>query len=72
MLGISIMGATPTAILYVVGVALLVLGGIGQKVLGDKMNLVGLGLAAIFAVSAWNVADAMALFSYDVEAQGDA
>ena len=54
MLGISLMGATPTAIFYVVGVALLVLGGLGQAIFGDKLNLVGLGLAAIFFVSAWN------------------
>ena len=54
LLGISVMGATPTAIFYIVGVVLLVLAGLGQAIFGDKLNLVGLGLAAIFFVSAWN------------------
>jgi hypothetical protein len=54
MLGISTLGATPTAILYIVGVVLFVLAGLGQAVFGEKISLVGLGLAAVFAVFAWN------------------
>ena len=54
MLGISVMGATPTAIFYVVGVVLFVLAGLGQALFGEKLNLVGFGLAAVFFVSAWN------------------
>ena len=54
MLAISIMGAWPTAILYIVGVVLFILAGIGFKPAGDRVHLVGLGLAAVFFVVAWN------------------
>jgi len=54
MLAISTMGATPTAIFYIVGFALFILAGIGFKPAGDRVHLVGLGLAALAFVSAWN------------------
>ena len=54
MLAISIMGAWPTAIFYIVGVVLFILAGIGFKPAGDRVHLVGLGLAAVFFVVAWN------------------
>jgi hypothetical protein len=54
MLAISQMGATPQAIFYVVGVILFILAGIGFKPAGDRVHLVGLGLAAVFFVVAWN------------------
>lgn len=54
MLAISIMGTTPTAIFYVVGVALFILSGIGFKAAGDRVHLVGLGLAAVFFPVMWN------------------
>ena len=54
MLGISAMGATPRAILYVVAVVFFVLAGLGQKLLGDKINLVGFGLAAATFVVMWD------------------
>jgi hypothetical protein len=54
MLAISLMGATPTAIFYVVGVVLFILAGIGFKPVGDRVHLVGLGLAAVFFPVMWN------------------
>jgi hypothetical protein len=54
MLAISIMSATPRAIFYVVGVALFILSGIGFKPAGDRIHLVGLGLAAVFFPFMWD------------------
>jgi hypothetical protein len=54
MLAISVMGATPTAIFYVVAVVLFILSGIGFKPVGDRVHLVGLGLAAAFFPLMWN------------------
>jgi hypothetical protein len=54
MLAISLMGATPTAIFDVVGVVLFILAGIGFKPAGDRVHLVGLGLAAVFFPVMWN------------------
>ena len=54
MLAISVLGAKPTAILYVVAVALFILAGIGFKPVGDRVHLVGLGLAAAFFPVMWN------------------
>jgi hypothetical protein len=54
MLAISVMGTTPTAIFYVVAVALFILSGIGFKPAGDRVHLVGLGLAAAFFPVMWN------------------
>ena len=58
MLAISLMGATPRAIFYVVAVILFILSGIGFKPVGDRVHLVGLGLAAAFFPVMW---DALAL-----------
>jgi hypothetical protein len=54
MLAISVMGATPTAIFYVVAVVLFILSGIGFKPVGDRVHLMGLGLAAAFFPVMWN------------------
>lgn len=54
MLAISQMGATPQAIFYTIGVVLFILAGIGFKPAGDRVHLVGLGLAAVFFVVLWN------------------
>jgi high-affinity Fe2+/Pb2+ permease len=54
MLAISVMSATPTAIFYIVAVVLFILAGIGFKPAGDRVHLVGLGLAAAFFVVMWN------------------
>jgi hypothetical protein len=54
MFAISVMGTTPTAIFYVIGVVLFLLGGVGFKPAGDRVHLVSLGLAAVFFVVAWN------------------
>jgi hypothetical protein len=54
MLAINTMGATPTAIFFIVSLALFVLAGIGFKPAGDRVHLVGLGLAAYVFVLAWN------------------
>ena len=48
MFAISVMGATAQAIFYVVAVIFFVLAGVGFKPPGDRLNLVGLGLAAAF------------------------
>lgn len=54
MLAISTMGATPTAIFFIVGFLLFLAAGIGIKPAGDRVHLVGLGLAAYIFVLAWN------------------
>lgn len=54
MLAISQLGTTPTAIFFVIGVILFILGGIGFKPAGDRVHLLSLGLAAVFFVYAWN------------------
>ena len=54
MLAISVMGATATAVFYVVAVVLFILSGIGFKPVGDRVHLVGLGLAAAFFPVMWN------------------
>ena len=54
MLAISVMGATPSAIFYVVAVVLFILSGIGFKPVGDRVHLVGLGLAAAFFPIMWD------------------
>lgn len=54
MLAISYMGATPRAIFYIVAVILFILSGIGFKPAGDRVHLVGLGLAAAFFPVLWD------------------
>ena len=54
MLAISVMGATPRAIFYVVAVVLFILSGIGFKRAGDRVHLVGLGLAVAFFPVMWD------------------
>lgn len=54
MLAISVMGATPRAIFYIVAVVLFILAGIGFKPAGDRVHLVGLGLAAAFFPIMWD------------------
>ena len=54
MLAISVMGATPRAIFYIVAVVLFILSGIGFKPVGDRVHLVGLGLAAAFFPIMWD------------------
>jgi hypothetical protein len=58
MLLVDIMGATPRFIFYLVAVILFILAGIGFKPVGDRVHLVGLGLAAAFFPIMW---DALAL-----------
>jgi hypothetical protein len=58
MLLVDIMGATPTFIFLLVAVVLFILAGIGFKPVGDRVHLVGLGLAAAFFPVMW---DALAL-----------
>jgi len=54
MLAISQMSATVQSIFYIVGVVLFIAAGIGFKPAGDRVHLVGLGLAAVFFVVMWN------------------
>lgn len=54
MLAVNAMGATPTFIFYLVAVVLFILSGIGFKPAGDRIHLVGLGLAAAFFPVMWN------------------
>lgn len=58
MLAVDLMGATPRFIFYLVAVVLFILSGIGFKPAGDRVHLVGLGLAAAFFPVMW---DALAL-----------
>ena len=58
MLAVDLMGATPRFIFYLVAVVLFILSGIGFKPAGDRIHLVGLGLAAAFFPVMW---DALAL-----------
>jgi hypothetical protein len=48
------MSATPRAIFYIVAVVLFILAGIGFKPVGDRVHLVGLGLAAAFFPIMWD------------------
>jgi hypothetical protein len=54
MLAISQMSATAQSIFFIVALALFVLAGIGFKPAGDRVHLVGLGLAAYLFVLAWD------------------
>ncbi len=54
MLGMSVLGATPTAILLVLSFAAFVLAAIGFSLHDKVSNLVGLGLALYMFVLAWN------------------
>lgn len=54
MLAISTMSPTAQSIFYIVGVVLFIASGIGFKPAGDRVHLVGLGLAAVFFVVMWN------------------
>lgn len=54
MLAISVMGATPRAIFYIVAVVLFLLAGVGFKGAGDRVHWVGLGLAAAFFPLMWD------------------
>jgi hypothetical protein len=54
MLAVGAMSATVTFIFYLVAVILFVLAGIGFKPVGDRVHLVGLGLAAAFFPAMWD------------------
>lgn len=54
MLAISVMSATAQAIFFIIALVLFVLAGIGFKPAGDRVHLVGLGLAFYVFVLAWN------------------
>jgi hypothetical protein len=54
VLAISLMSATPRAIFYVIAVILFILSGVGFKPVGDRVHLVGLGLAAAFFPTMWD------------------
>ena len=54
MLALSTMGLTAQAIFYSVAVVAFVLAALGQAVFGEKISLVGVGLAAFVFVFAWN------------------
>jgi hypothetical protein len=54
MLAISIMGATPRAVFYVIAVALFILAGIGFKGASSRVHWIGLGLAAAFFPVMWD------------------
>ncbi len=54
MLAISEMSPTATAIFFIVGFVLFILGGIGFEPPGERVHLVSLGLAAYIFVFAWN------------------
>ena len=53
MLAISVMGATARAIFYIIAVIFFILSGVGLKPAGDRVHLLGLGLAAAFFPMMW-------------------
>jgi hypothetical protein len=55
MLAVHTMSFTAAGLFYIVAVVLFVLAGIGLKTPGDRVHLVGLGLAAAFFPTMWNV-----------------
>ena len=54
MLAVGIMSETIQFIFYLVAVILFILAGVGFKPVGDRVHLVGLGLAAAFFPVMWN------------------
>ena len=54
MFALSTMGATATAIFYTAAVVAFVLAALGQAVFGEKISLVGVGLALFVFVAAYN------------------
>jgi hypothetical protein len=54
MLALSALSASAQAIFFTVAVVAFVLAGLGQAVFGEKISLVGIGLAAYVFVAAWN------------------
>jgi hypothetical protein len=54
MLALSTMGLTAQAIFFTVAVVAFVLAALGQAVFGEKISLVGVGLACFVFVAAWN------------------
>ena len=54
MLALSQMSQGTQAIFFSVAVIAFVLAALGQAVFGEKISLVGVGLAAFVFVAAWN------------------
>jgi hypothetical protein len=54
MIAITIMSPTPRFILYFLAVVLFFLSGIGFRPLGDRVSLIGLGLAAAVFPFMWD------------------
>ena len=54
MLAIDNLGATPSAILYIVSFVAFVLAAIAFKIGDGKTNLLGVGLAAFVFPTMWN------------------
>jgi hypothetical protein len=54
MLGLSALSQSAQAIIFTGAVVAFVLAALGQAVFGEKISLVGVGLAAFVFVFAWN------------------
>ena len=54
MVAVTIMSPTPRFILYLVALVLFFLSGIGFRPLGDRVSLIGLGLAAAVFPFMWD------------------
>jgi hypothetical protein len=54
MLALTVMSPTPRFVLYAVAVVLFFLAGIGFRPLGDRVSLIGLGLATAFFPFMWD------------------
>ncbi len=55
MYAIELMGHTWRFVFFAIGVVLFLLSGIGFKPVGDRVHLVGLGLAAITFPTFWDL-----------------
>lgn len=54
MLGLSALSQSAQAIIFTAAVVAFVLAALGQAVFGEKISLVGVGLALLVFVYAWN------------------
>ncbi len=59
VLAIGQMGTTPAFIFVPIGLLLLISAAVGLKFVGERAALIGLGLAAIFFITWWNLLAAL-------------
>jgi hypothetical protein len=59
VLAIGQMGTTPSFIFVTIGLLFLISAAVGLKFVGERAALIGLGLAAIFFITWWNLLAAL-------------